>query len=271
MDAIPFPFPWPEDGTLPLVAAGLLTRVVAVTEIAAPTILPGVGVRSRFALAVLVAGAALPAALAAAPIRAAPPTWGTFLTTAATEAGIGIALGLAVAALVGVVTWAGEILGGAAGLAWTDGVEEEAAEASAGVPRLARSLALAAFLAAGGLGGTVATIVDGVRTLPIGTAPGPAPLETVAIQATAAAVSLAVALALPALVGLLVFHVVVALVIRVGACDPGPGLLHGATALLLIAMLCHGAPAWWDAAGARLVPALAGHLDAAPASSGGAR
>lgn len=256
----------PDAAALPLVATGLLTRMGAAVETGAPSLLPGVGPRARLAVAVLLTGAALPTALAAAPSRAAVPTWGAILVTAATEACIGIALGLVVAALVAAFAWAGEILGAAAGLAWTDGVEEEAAGVSAGVPRLARVVALAAFLAAGGLERTVATLVDGVRTVPVGTVTDPAAFVPVAVQATATALALAVALALPLLVALLVFQFVAALALRVGGCEPGPGLLHAATALVLLALLCHGSPAWTVAAGPRLLPTLARHLEPLPAA-----
>lgn len=271
MDSIPFPslagwFP-PDAATVALMATGLVARLGAAVEIAAPSLLPGFGPRSRLALTVVLAGAALPAALGAVPSRAPAATWGTLLVLTATEACIGIALGIAIAALVGAVAWAGEILGGAAGLSWTDGVEDEAAGVAAGVPRVARVVALAAFLAAGGLEGTVAALVDGVRTLPVGSVNDPRSLLPVAVQGTATALALAVAVALPVLVGLLVFQVVAALALRVGGCEPGPGLLHAATGLVLLALLCHGAPAWSTAAGPRLLPALEHHLAPLPAGS----
>lgn len=271
MDADPLSLPavWlsTHAAALPLVATGLLARVGAAVEIAAPALLPGVGPRSRLAVSVVLAGAALPAALAAVPGRAAAPTWGTLAATAATEACLGLALGLALAALLGAIAWAGEILGAAAGLSWTDGVEDDAGGVAAGVPRLARALALVAFLAAGGLEGSVAALVDGVRTLPVGSVSDPGTLVDVAVRGTATALAIAVAVALPSLVALLVFHLVVALALRVGGCEPGPGLLHAATALLLLGLVCHGAPVWTAAAGPRLVPVLARHLEPVPAAA----
>ncbi len=256
----------PQTAAWSLVSAGLLARMGAAVETAAPSLLPGVGPRARLAVTVLLAGAALPAALAVTSGRAPTPTWGALLVMVAAEACIGMALGLAVAALVGAVAWAGEILGGASGLSWTDGMEEESAGVSAGVPRLARVVALAAFLAAGGLEGTVAALVDGVRTVPVGTVHDPSGFVPVAVQGTATALALAVSLALPVLVGLLVFQLVAALVLRVGGCEPGPGLLHAATALVLLALVLHGAPAWTMAAGPRLLPTLERHVDAVPAT-----
>ena len=261
------PVSWFGGGALPVVAAGLFVRVAAAVEVVGPALLPGVSGRTRLAAASVLSAAALPAALHA---TSAVPTaeWSTLLPMLGLEACVGVASGLVVAALVGAVGWAGEILGGASGLAWSDADADDPPGTSAGFPRLARVAALGAFVVAGGLEGVVVALVDGVGRLPVGTAGAPGMLGSLAIQGTAAAVSLAVALALPMLLALLVFHLVTALALRVGACESGPGLLHAASALVLLAMFWHGADAWTGVAGPRLLPLLERHLDPPRASLG---
>jgi flagellar biosynthesis protein FliR len=267
------PVPWFGGGALPVVAAGLFVRVAAAVEVVGPALLPGVSGRTRLAAASVLSAAALPAALHA---TSAVPTaeWSTLLPVLGLEACVGVASGLVVAALVGAVGWAGEILGGASGLAWSDADADDPPGTSAGFPRLARVAALGAFVVAGGLEGVVVALVDGVGRLPVGTAGAPGTLGSLgslgslAIEGTAAAVSLAVALALPMLLALLVFHLVTALALRVGACESGPGLLHAASALVLLAMFWHGADAWTGVAGPRLLPLLERHLDPPRASLG---
>jgi hypothetical protein len=89
------------------------------------------------------------------------------------------------------------------------------------------------------------------------------------------AIGLAVSLAVPTLAAVLVFQLVAALSLRTASCDPGPGMLHAATALVVLAMIFVNASAWSRAAGPRLLPMLAASI-AAPApvatpSSGASR
>ena len=251
-----------------IVAAGLLARVVVGIEVAAHGLLPTVEFKARLALGLLVALAALPAAFIASPLATAELTLSAALATIAGEACVGLCLGLTVAAAVSAVAWAGEILGSVAGLAWEDGEEDEAAGSSAGVARLARWLSLAGFLAAGGLDIVLVSLIDAVRSMPVGFLSGSAtalpPFETWALRMPSMAIGLAVSLAVPALAAVLVFQVVAALALRTASCDPGPGMLHAATALIVLATIFVNAPAWSRAAGPRLLPTLVAAI-AAPA------
>ena len=244
-----------------IVAAGLLARVVVGIEVAAHGLLPTVEFKARLALGLLVALAALPAAFIASPLATAELTLSAALATIAGEACVGLCLGLTVA-------WAGEILGSVAGLAWEDGEEDEAAGSSAGVARLARWLSLAGFLAAGGLDIVLVSLIDAVRSMPVGFLSGSATalptFETWAVRMPSMAIGLAVSLAVPALAAVLVFQVVAALALRTASCDPGPGMLHAATALIVLATIFVNAPAWSRAAGPRLLPTLVAAI-AAPA------
>ena len=251
-----------------LVATGLLARVVLGLEIAAHALLPTVEFKSRIALGFVVAIAALPAALVASPLVSAELSLSTALGVIAGEACVGMCLGLTVAAAVSAVAWAGEILGGIAGLSWEDGEEDGAAGSSAGVARLARWLGLAGFLAAGGLDTVLVTLIDGVRSMPVGFLGGSAiswpafesHLASWALRMPSIAIGLAVSLAVPTLAAVLVFQLVAALSLRTGSCDPGPGMLHAATALVVLAMIFVNASAWSRAGGPRLLPTLAASI-----------
>ena len=258
-------------GPATLVAAGLLARVLVAMETAAQGLLPTVEFRARLALTLVVALAALPTALAASPLTTSEPTLAVAIGAVAGEACCGLCLGLTVAAAISAVAWAGELIGGVAGLSWEDGEEGEAG-ASAGIARLARWLALGGFLAAGGLDVVLVSLIDGVRSMPVGflgrsLTPWPR-LESWAVGMPSMAIGLAVSLAVPILAAVLIFQLVAAISLRVASCDPGPGLIHAATAMVVLAMLFANASGWSRAAGPRLLPALTASLStAAPAST----
>jgi flagellar biosynthesis protein FliR len=242
-----------------LVAAGLLARVFVAVETAAHGLLPTVEFKARLSLSLIVALAALPAAIVVSPLTRSAPTLTVALTAVAGEALCGLCLGLTVAAAVGAVGWAGDALGGIAGLAWEDGEEAEAGS-PAGTARLARWLAFGGFLAAGGLEVVFTSLIDGVRSMPVGflgfNLPVRDSIESWAVGMPSMAIGLAVSLVVPVLAAVLVFQLVAALTLRVASCEPGPGLLHAATALVVLAMLSCNAPAWSRAAGTRLLPSL---------------
>jgi flagellar biosynthesis protein FliR len=269
VDATALPLSWlaTGDGALAWVAVCLVARLAATVEMAAPAILPSIGLRWRAAVTALVALAAMPAALAGPGAATTPPGgWGALGIVIGAEVVIGLAGGLAIAALAGALAWAGEILGVASGLAWSDGDGDDDV---AGAPRLARWVALAAFVASGGIGGTVAAVIDGTRLVPPGStgSNAPAALLPLAVDASSTALSLAVALALPVLAALVALHLVAAILLRVGECDAGPGLLQAATALVVLAALVHGAGDWTAAAGGRLRPVVESAAALAPRAS----
>lgn len=269
MDGTALPLSWlaTGDGALAWVAACLVARLGATVEIAAPALLPTISLRSRAAVTALLALAAMPAALSGPGAATVPPGgWVALGALVVAEMVIGLAGGLAIAALAGGLAWAGEILGVASGLVWSEGDGDDEA---AGAPRLARWVALAAFVAAGGIGGTVAAVIDGTRLVPPGSAASTAPaaLVALAVDASSTALSLAVALALPVLAAILALHLAASILLRVGECEAGPGLLPAATALAVLAALVHGAGDWTAAAGERLRPLVESAAALAPGIS----
>jgi len=249
-----------------LVAVGLLARVVVALETSAHALLPTVEFKTRLALGLIVSLAALPAALVASPLTSTGLTATSALGAIAGEACLGLCLGLAAAAAVSAVAWAGDLLGSVAGLAWEDGEEEGSAGSPAGVARLARWLAVGGFVAAGGLDVVLLSLTDGVRSMPIGFVAGGTlswpELEAWALRMPTLAFGFAVSLAVPTVAAVLVFQLAAAIALRAASCDPGPGLIHAATALVVVATIAVNAGAWSRAAGPRLLPPLASSLSA---------
>ena len=238
-----------------IVAAGVGARVAAAPMAGLWSCFPGTTWRIRLALVLGLSIVALPAARAAAPA----PTGNPLLIVAA-EAVVGLGLGAAVAAALAAAAWAGGLLGSVSGLSWADEFGGEpggdAAADVGGMARLAWWLAASGFLAAGGHLAIVAGVIDGLRTLPVGTvletaAPRLVPL---AAQLPALALALALSLAIPALVAVITFHVVAAICLRTVRFAPGQGLLQAAAALVLLAAVILGGDAWIGGAGRSIEP-----------------
>lgn len=238
-----------------IVVAGVCARVAAATAAGLWSCYPGLTWRIRLALVVALATVALPAARAAAPAPVGNP-----LVIVAAEAVVGLGLGAAVAAALAAAAWSGSLLGSVSGLAWADefGGDPggEAAADAGGMARLAWWLAAGGFLAAGGPLAIVGGLVDGLRTLPVGTA-----LETTAVNLVplatrlpALALALALSLAIPALVAVVTFHVVAAICLRTVRFAPGQGLLQAAAAVVLLAAVILGGDAWIGGAGRSIEP-----------------
>jgi flagellar biosynthesis protein FliR len=232
-----------------LVAAGVLARVLGILAGAA-AVLPEVAIRIRIALAVAITAVALPLAVAAQESRPAPtPAGGTALFVVVGEAAVGLAFGALLAALVSAGGWAGGVLGSAAGLSWADDFDPEGGTESAGCARFAWWTSAGVFLAGGGLEAIAVGIIDSLRVLPVGTLlpasglPRPS-LEHVAADVPAIACALALALAVPALLAVLAFHLAAAIALRTVPFAPGAGFLQGLAAVVLLGALFVGADAW---------------------------
>jgi len=253
-----------------LVAGGVAARTVAAVGTCASAAFPESSWRVRMALAAVLSIAALPAAYAASRGMVSAGT-GLALVLAG-EALVGLAMGAAVAAVVGASSWAGEVLGSVSGLSWSDDFDPAGDAQSAGMARLGRWLGLGAFVAAGGQQGIVAGLIDSVHYLPVGTAfpasglPGLTTPDSPLLQVPAQAVALALTLAIPALVAVLAAHLATAICLRTVPCSPGPGLLQGVAALVLLGALYLGADAWGGSHGSMQVSLVEVCFPDAPAS-----
>jgi flagellar biosynthesis protein FliR len=232
-----------------VIAMGLVARLAVAVVAATLPAFPGVSAGVRMALAVALAVAAWPAAVAAWPPTAVLDAWPVVV---AGEAVVGLALGTAVAAVVAAAGWAGSLLGSVSGLSWADDFAESGGGPAAGVDRLAWWVGLAAFCAAGGQVAVVGGLVDSVRGLPVGSvfaaAPGvawpPAGAVEIALTAVSSAVSLAVALAMPVLAAVVAFHLASAICLRAVPFAPAAGFLQGLAALVLLAAFAMGLDVW---------------------------
>lgn len=234
-----------------VLAVGVLARVLGIMGGAA-AVLPEVSVRIRLALAVALTATALPLAVATHRLDpAATPDGnvGGLLVMIVGEAAVGLALGAALAAIAAAGAWAGGVLGSMAGLSWADDFDPDGDAQAAGMARFAWWTSAGVFLAAGGLQTIVAAIVDSVRMLPIGTvlpaAGMPRPgIEHIAADLPATAFSLALALAVPALLAVLAFHLTTAIALRAVPFSAGAGFLQALAALVLLGAVSLGADAW---------------------------
>ncbi len=229
-----------------VVAVGACGRIAAAVCTGTLPILPGVSFRIRLALAVALAVVAVPMALAVQAAAAERPV-GPLVPVLAGELLVGLMMGTAAAAVLAATAWAGGILGSVSGLSWADDFDPDAAGESAGVARLAWWVGLAAFFTAGGQLAVVGGLIDSVRHVPIGTACGGPPgewLVTLAVTTPAVALSLAVMLAMPALVAVVAFHLASAICLRAIPFSTGPGLLQGLASLVLLASIWLGAESW---------------------------
>lgn len=232
-----------------VIAAAVIARFGVAVAVASVAALPGASARVRMAVVLVLALAAWPAAVAAAPVGAAIGPWPLVV---AGEALVGLVIGAALAAVLAAAGQAGSLLGSVSGLSWADDFAGDGDGQGAGIGRLAWWVGLAAFCGAGGHLVVVSGLVDSVRTLPVGSlfstavAPDwPPPwLLSLAVTAPTTAISLAVALAAPALAAVVAFHLASAICLRAVPFAPAAGLLQGMAALVLLAALTVGLDVW---------------------------
>ncbi|MBM4022379.1 MAG: flagellar biosynthetic protein FliR [Planctomycetes bacterium] len=223
----------------PIVAAGVVARMAAAVAAGGLSVFPRLDLRVRTATALALAAVAVPAAVPAGDaLPAVPLVVGELI--------VGCGLGLAAAVVFAAASWAGSILGAAAGLDWVDEFAGDEPAAAVGTARLAAWLAVAGFLATGGHLALVSALVESVRRLPVGivVATGGTGLGDLVASATQTALALAVSLAAPALTAVVAFHVAAAISLRAVRLAAGPGLLQAAASLVLLAAVLAGADAW---------------------------
>jgi flagellar biosynthesis protein FliR len=202
---------------------------------------PGVSLLVRLALGWSLTIAAVPWVLSTA---APPPSSPSSPLTLLGELLIGGGLGLCVACLAAAAGWAGSVLGSVSGLAWADDhAASGPSEAATPLARLAWWLAAAAFLGCGGDRVVVGGLLDSFLVMPAG-ATAVQGLVAPLMSALAASFRLAVALAFPALLAVLCFHVTAAIVCRTAPLTPAWGLLQGLAACVLLAAIWTGGQAW---------------------------
>lgn len=232
-----------------VVALGIMARSLGVVT-AGSAVLPDLMPRIRMAVAVALAIVSFPQAMATHGIPPAEVAGAAdALLVVLGEAFIGAGMGAALAAVASAGAWAGSILGGVAGLSWADDFAPDGDAQSAGMARLAWWISCGVFLAAGGLQTIVAGALDGVRLLPVGAllpvvGSPRVDLGRLAGELPATALSLSLALAVPALLAIMAFQLVASIALRTVPFVAGPGFLQFLAAVVLLGAVSLGADAW---------------------------
>jgi flagellar biosynthetic protein FliR len=228
------------DASIVIVPVAVCARMAAAVAVGAMPLGAVMPLRARGALAIALAAVALPHASLAA--DAGPAT-----LVILAEAVVGAGLGLVVAACCAAAAWAGGVVGSVSGLTWADDFATDGDPQAGGVARLAWWLGLAGFFAADGHLAVVAGLVDSFRSLPLGTPPSAVAARVA--EAPDTALALALALAGPALVAVVTFHVAAAVCLRTVRFAPGQGVLQAAAALVALGIVLVGTPAWLEGFG----------------------
>lgn len=227
--------------TIPL-ALLATARVVGFVAIGTLPLGPGVPLVVRVALALAMSLAAVawvvPGGLAT------PPATSLALAIPA-ELAVGSVLALSVACVTAAAAWAGSVLGSISGLSWADDYSQGPSEATTPLARLLWWSAAGAFVACGGARVVLAGLLDSYASLPLG---GwlESSLSGMLLTSLAMACRLTVALAVPALVAVLAWHISAAIACRVIPLAPSAGLLQGTAAIVLLAAIWAGGQTWTD-------------------------
>ena len=232
---------------LAVVVIGVLARIGGMLLAGGMRLFPGVTVGLRLGVVVIIGVATTPAAVLAAQ-RGVTVNSPSLVPTLAAELLVGCGLGLAVAMVVSVAEMAGSMLASVAGLNWADAFTP-GGSGGPGVARLCGWLGLAAFVAAGGQQAAVAGLLDSFWILPVGEASAPgdvfgSPFLERLIHLPSLCLGLALAVALPVLVAVVTTHVAAAICFRSVAFTPGPGVLQGIAAVVLLGGLIAGSQQW---------------------------
>ena len=245
---------------------GVLARCAGFVATATWPVFPGACLRVRGGLAVVLAAAAMPAALGKSvggqesdlPVAAV-----------LTEILVGTVMGTAVACVLGSAAWAVGMMAAASGVAGGDSADPQEG-GGAGFARLAWWIAVGGFLSAGGSRLVLGGLLDSFQSLPVGgMVDGAGGIAVIVRQLPGTAFTIAVSLALPAVLAILAFHATAAIAIRATALSPGQGMMQSAAGLVLLGMLYASAGSWTTAFPSIAGPAVERCL--APSADGGDR
>jgi flagellar biosynthetic protein FliR len=218
--------------TLAMIAA----RVAGLATCAPGWGTPGLEVRPRLALIVLVT---LVLAPAVGPMVHVPATTTAFGLALVVELGLGAALGFGLALVVASARQAGEMIGLQAGLTPAAVMDPDAGDGLTPIGHLYGLIALGAFLALDGPLQLVVGLLGSYRALPAGS--GLELLSEATVTAAFGRVGLALAATLqaaaPVALALLTASVALGLVARLGGASPLGGLAWPARAALAIVLV----------------------------------
>jgi flagellar biosynthesis protein FliR len=233
------------------VSAGVLTRIAGVLLGGGMRLFPGGTFHLRLAFLFVLSLAAAPVAISVAQVQGA--TEQSFLPMIFSELLVGGCLGLSISFLVTVFESVGSVFANVAGLNWAD-VFTPGGSGGPGVARLCGWVGLASFVAAGGQQLVVAGLIDSFLQMPVGALAGTndllgIPVVMRLIELPSLCLQLTLMISAPILVAVITAHLTATICMRSIAVTPGPGVLQGVAAAVMLGGLIVGSQQWAGHAG----------------------
>ena len=233
------------------VSAGVLARIAGVLLGGGMRLFPGGTVHLRLAILFILGLAAAPVAISVVQVQNV--TEELFFPMMFSELLIGGCLGLSISFLVTVFESVGSVFANVAGLNWAD-VFTPGGSGGPGVTRLCGWVGLASFVVAGGQQLVVAGLIDSFLQMPVGALAGTnelfgVPIVMRLIELPSLCLQLALMISTPILVAVITAHLTATICMRSIAVTPGPGLLQGIAAAVMLGGLIVGSQQWAGHAG----------------------
>ena len=212
---------------------------------------PGGTFHLRLAFLFVLGLAAAPVAISVAQVQDA--TEQSFWPMIISELLVGGCLGLSISFLVTVFESVGSVFANVAGLNWAD-VFTPGGSGGPGVARLCGWVGLASFVAAGGQQVVVAGLIDSFLQMPVGALAGTnnllgIPVVMRLIELPSLCLQLTLMISAPILVAVITAHLTATICMRSIAVTPGPGVLQGIAAAVMLGGLIVGSQQWAGHAG----------------------
>jgi len=244
------PFDLFAGSTLP-VFAGVLTRIAGVLLGGGMRLFPGGTIHLRLGLLFVLGFAAAPLAISVVESQSVSGQLSLLLIFS--ELLIGVCLGLSISFLATVFESVGSVLANVAGLNWAD-VFTPGGSGGPGVARLCGWVGLASFVAAGGQQLVVGGLVNSFLQMPVGALSETSELLGVPvvmrlIELPSLCLQLTLVVSAPILVALITAHLTATICMRSIAVTPGPGVLQGIAAAVMLGGLVVGSQQWAGHAG----------------------
>ncbi|MDA7885947.1 flagellar biosynthetic protein FliR [Pirellulales bacterium] len=229
-----------------IIAVGVLARITGVLFSGGLRMFPGGTVHLRIALLLVLGLAAAPVAISVSQLQGV--TEQAFVPMVFSELLVGCCLGITVSFFVSVFESSGSLLASVAGLNWAD-VFTPGGSGGPGVARLCGWVGLASFVAAGGQQLVVAGLIDSFLQLPVGALAQSSdlfglPIVMRLIELPSLCLQMALMIAAPLLVAVMTAHLTATICMRSVDTTPGPGVLQGIAAAVMLGGLIVGSQQW---------------------------
>ncbi|HBU38172.1 MAG TPA: hypothetical protein DEB70_10270 [Planctomycetaceae bacterium] len=233
------------------VSAGVLARIASVLLGGGMRLFPGGSIHLRIAILFILGLAAAPVAISVVQVQNVKEE--SFFPMMLSELLVGGCLGLSISFLVTVFESVGSVFANVTGLNWAD-VFTPGGSGGPGVTRLCGWVGLASFVLAGGQQFVVAGLIDSFLQMPVGALAGTnelfeVPIVMRLIELPSLCLQLALMISAPILVAVITAHLTATICMRSIAVTPGPGLMQGIAAAVMLGGLIVGSQQWAGHAG----------------------